>query len=156
MIYKYNLVISGTAFFPEKIMSKTQGNFIIDSYFSPNDKKFFNSSDENGYGNMIFFHPLKFSTQESISEYEKGFIEFIGYNYQLFIDNGVEDILIFMEIYFDEGQCNFEIFNKILLKKLAQYGVSLPISIYILQKEEFYEWENEIKREWSAIKGNAN
>ncbi len=43
MICKYTLSIAGDNFYPEKIVNKLQGDFIIDSFFSPKDKKFNNS-----------------------------------------------------------------------------------------------------------------
>jgi hypothetical protein len=150
MIYKYHFSISGDNLYPEQIISKIQGDFIIDSYFNPTNMKFENSPDEYGYGGVSFWHPKKFSTEETIIPYEKGFIEFIHENYSLFIENGVDDLQIFIEIYFDGGQCNFEIFNKELLKKLANFGVSLPISVYVLKDAEIQEWENEIKLAWEA------
>lgn len=148
MIYKYSFSISGDDFYPEKITDKIQGDFIVDSYFNPTDKKFNNKLDIYGYGGMSFWHPKKYSTENEIIKYEKAFVDFIEKNYCLFIENGVSDLDIFIEIYFDGGQCNFEIFNKELLKILANYDVSLPASVYILNDAKIQEWENEIKLNW--------
>jgi hypothetical protein len=148
MIYKYNFSISGDTFYPEKIINEIQGSFIIDSYFNPTDKKF--DSNEYGYGGMSFWHSKKFSTEDRILEYEKGFVEFIENNNNLFIKNGVSDVEIFMEIYYDGGQCNFEIFNKELLKKIINFDVSIPVSIYVLNDKEIQAWENEIKITWES------
>ena len=53
-----------------------------------------------------------------------------------------------MEVYFDGGQCNFEIFNKDLLAKLSVFNISIPVSVYLLDATEFQSWENEIKLTW--------
>lgn len=150
MIYKYILSISGDNFYPDKILSKIESNFVVNSYFTPTDKKFTNSSDEYNYGSISFWHPQKFSTDESLTSYEREFVEFIEKNYSLFVENGVNDLEILIEIYFDGGQCNFEIFSKDLLKKLGFWGVSLPISIYILRDNEIQKWEDEIKLAWES------
>jgi hypothetical protein len=151
MIYKYNFSISGDCFDPEKVIERIQGDFIIVSSFRPTDKKFLNSSEEYGYGNISFWHKRKFSTDGLRIQYENDFIEFIVKNHSLFIENGANEFDIFLEIYFDGGQCNFEIFNKELLKKLSNIGVSLPISVYVLKRQKFNKWENEIKLDWSSI-----
>lgn len=150
MIYKYDFSISGGTFYPEKIISKIKGNFIVESCFSPIDKKSHNKEEEYGYGGISFWHPQKFSTEDSVIEYEKAFIEFIEKNYNTFIESGVDDLQIFIEIYFDGGQCNFEIFNRGLLKKLTNFGVSLPISVYVLKEEDIKKWEDEVKLVWES------
>lgn len=150
MIYKYNFSISGDNFYPEKVIEKIQGNFIVDSFFNPNDQRGFDLPGIYGYGGISFWHPLKFSTGTNIIDYEYETIEFIEGNYQLFTENGVDDLQVFIEIYSDERQCNFEIFNKELLKKLASFEVSLPISVYVLNEEEIQKWENEIELTWKC------
>ncbi len=148
MIFKYLLSISGDDFYPDSILEKIQGDFMIGSHHNPLDFKPINNSESYNYGGILFWHPKKFSTNDSILKYELEIIEFIERNYKLFFENGVEDFEIYMEIYYDGGQCNFEIFNKEMYKKLRKFTVSLPISIYKLKKKEYKEWENEIKRSW--------
>lgn len=150
MVFKYNFSISGDDFYPEKIINDIKGNFNIDTYFNPKDKKYSAKTDEYGYGEMSFWHPKKFSTEDNIYEYEKSFIEFIGENYTMFIENGVVDLQIFMEIFFDGEQCNFEIFDRDTLKKITKSNISLPISIYILNKEKIENWEEEIRAIWEV------
>lgn len=150
MIYKIIFSILGENFWPQKIINNIEGDFIVESYFSPTDKKFENSNDEYGYGGMFFFHPKKFAVPGCVLEYEKAFVDFLENNYRLFKENGVEDLEFFIELYYDGGQCNFEIFNKELLKKIADFDVSIPVSVYILKEEELQQWENEIGREWEG------
>jgi hypothetical protein len=148
MIFKYCLSISGDNFYPSKIINGINGDFIVESYFSATDKKFSDRPDEFGYGGMSFLHPRKFSTDDDIIEYENAFIEFIEKNHYIFIENCADDLEIFIEIYFDGGQCNFEIFDKGLIRKIGHLGVSLPVSIYVLTEEELLKWEGEIKLDW--------
>lgn len=150
MIFKYNFSVFGDTFYPESIIQEVKGDFIIDSFFKPTDKKFEESSDEYGYGGISFWHPQKFSTEDKIENYEKEFVDFIEINYSLFIKNGVKEFEIYIEIYFDGEQCNFEIFNKDIMNKLGNIGVSLPTSIYVLKSEEIQKWEDEIKIVWNS------
>jgi hypothetical protein len=149
MVFKYTFSISGDDLYPEKVLDKIQGDFIAVSHFSPTDKKKFgDKNSEYGYGGISFWHPNKFATEDRIMDYEKAFVEFIENNYGLFFQNGGNDLDIYLEIYYDGGQCNFEVFNKEMLSKLAKLGVSLPISIYILEENQLQEWENEISLLW--------
>ena len=148
MIFKYDFSISGDNLYPEKIINKIQGNFIIDSYFRPTDKRLFNLPGTYGYGGMSFRHPKKFATEDNIREYEAAFVDFIEKNYNLLVEAGVDDFKIFMEIYYDGEQCNFEIFDKLTLNKLTQYSISIPVSVYFLSEQEVSEWENKIKQKW--------
>lgn len=136
MVFKYNFSVSGDNFYPETILNNIQGNFIVDSYFNPTDKKFDNKPDEYGNGNLSFWHKNKLSTEVEIAKYEGDFVEFIEKNHLLFVENGVSELAIFLEIYFDGGQCNFEVFNKQLLKRIGDLRVTLPISVYLLKNEQ--------------------
>ena len=150
MIFKYRFSVEGDNFYPELILNNIQGDFVVDSYFNPTDKKVDNKPDEYGYGSFSFWHKNKFSTEDDIAEYEKDFIEFIEKNHSLFVENRATDFEIFIEIYFDGGQCNFEIFTKQLLKKIGDFKVSLPISVYLLKNEEIQRWEDEIRLVWES------
>ena len=148
MVYKYDFSVFGDTLYPEKIINRIKGNFFVESCFSSTDNKFHNSSDKYGYGGVSFWHPLQFSTEDEIVRYEDAFVKFIEVNYALFIKNGADEFQIFIEIYYDGGQCNFEVFNKKLLKRLAKFNVSIPISVYALKKRELKKWEKEIKQKW--------
>lgn len=150
MVFKYNFSVSGDGFYPEKIIDRIDGDFIVDSFFSPTDKKPVKNAEEYSYGGMSFWHSKKFSTEDTIIEYENAFIRFIEKNYHVFVENGATEFEIFIEIYFDGGQCNFEIFNKDLLKQIGDFRVSLPISVYLLKNEEIQKWEDEVKLVWES------
>lgn len=151
MVFKYSLTVSGDDFYPEKVISKLDSTFIVDSYFSPNDQKFSDSNEKYDYGGIFFWHPCKYSTEDKIADYEKGFIDFLEKNYKLFADSGGNTIDIYLEIYYGGDQCNFEIFSKALLNRLAVYNVSLPISVYVLKEEVLQEWEREIRDLWRKL-----
>jgi len=151
MVFKIELFISGDNFWPKSIMNKIWGNFIVKSFYCPNDKKFKNADEVYGYGGMSFWHPKKFTLENNISVYEQMFVVFIENNYQLFVENGVEDFCLYIEVYYDGGQCNFEIFDRNFLQRLAKFKVSMPVSVYALNKKKYREWVNEIQLEWEIL-----
>eukprot|EP01132_Coremiostelium_polycephalum_P001037 gene1037-1315_t len=132
---KTGFSIVGDNFWPEDIIDKIKGSLIVKSSFTPVSKtQFKKPAEAYGYGGITFWHPLSFSLEEHIAAYERTFVEFIEQNYDLFIENAVEELCLYIEAYYDGGQCNFEIFNKDLLQRLSRFNVSIPISVYVLKK----------------------
>ena len=97
----------------------------------------------------MFWNMKNFSTEKYIEKYEKNFIDFLEKNYLLFTKNGANIFSLYIEVYYDGGQCNFEIFNKTLLKKITKLNVSIPVSVYTLSKEKLQEWADEIELNWA-------
>jgi len=153
MVYKYTFSVTGNNLFPQKTLDNIQGDFIAISHFSPTDRKFIGQDSVYGYGGISFWHPYKFATEDQVITYEKAFVEFIEQNHALFFQSGGDKLEIYLEIYYDGGQCNFEVFNKELLSNLAKFGISLPISIYILEENKLEDWENEISLVWKLPAG---
>jgi len=149
LIFKITINISGDNLKPNKIFSLIEGNCIIASSYEKGDKILKNSKRIYEFGVISFWHPKKFGKQGEGIGYEKWFVDFIEQNYNIFIEYGCEDISLYIEVYnIINEQCNFEIFNKEMLKTLCNYNVSLPISIYQLNESEFNEFILEIdKRE---------
>ena len=56
MIYKYNFSILGDNFYPEKIIDKIQGDFLVESFYNPTDKIEIELTDVYGFGGMYFWH----------------------------------------------------------------------------------------------------
>jgi hypothetical protein len=150
MIYKISISASGNYFLPETVINKVMGDFTVESYFSSTDKKNESSNEAYGYGSITFWHPKKFALEDNILEYEMSFSNFIEQNYRLFKENGAEDFQMFIEVYYSDGQCNFEIFNKELMRKITRFGMSFPVSVYELQNNEIEEWETEIRLGWRS------
>lgn len=144
MIYKLSLSTIGENMWPEKLFGKLTYDLKVKSYFNPNDKKSDNNNDVYGFGSVTFWHPDDFATDERLSEFENTFVKFILENHGLLIENGMEYINLFYEVYFDGGQCNFEVLDNELRQKIASLNIYLPISIYLLKEKEYKEWEEEI------------
>ena len=145
MIFKITLSVSGDNFYPEEIIGKIMGNFTVESYFSPRDENM-----QYEYGTILFWHPKKFVLQDDIQNYENSFVEFIYINHDLFINNGITDFSFFIEVYHNDSNCNFEVFNSENLKRIRHLNYSLPISTYRLNKKDFKKWANEIKLDWES------
>lgn len=150
MIYKITLTLSGIKFIPEQILNLIKGEYFIAGQNNPSDKKFIDSEEVYGFGSISFFHPKKFSLDNYLNEYEEWYINFLLVNYNIFNKYGVDNIQLFIEIYHKDEQCNFEIFDKNLIKKMSHISISIPVSIYLLKKEEFEHWVKEIDTEWNG------
>lgn len=99
-----------------------------------------------GYGLCHFEHPRRIAIQyvDEIQEYENWFVSLIEKNYQIFIKYGAENFQISMEIFFDIqfGSCNTEVFSKESLKKLSEFNVALPLSVYALNEQQIADLRN--------------
>ena len=94
-------------------------------------EKSFDIEDNSG---LIFLLNKKEFAIYYDREYESSYINFFYLNYEVLKENGANDFRIFIEAYYSD-QCNFEIFDKSLLSKLAVYNVSFPISVYYVNPE---------------------
>lgn len=94
-------------------------------------EKSFDIEDNSG---LIFLLNKKEFAIYYDREYESSYINFFDLNYESLKENGANDFRIFIEAYYSD-QCNFEIFDKNLLSKLAVYNVSFPISVYYVNPE---------------------
>ncbi|MBQ9600400.1 MAG: interleukin [Neisseriaceae bacterium] len=86
---------------------------------------------------LSFEHKNKFSKEYHDREYEQEFVDFFKNNYELLKEYGAEEFVLMMDIFYCD-QCNFEIFDKGKLKELAKGDVSLPISVYYLEPDDYY------------------
>ena len=57
-------------------------------------------------------------------------------NFEVFRKHGAEDIDLFIDVYCSDDQCNFEIFNMAMLKRMSKFNVSYPVSVYHLSENE--------------------
>lgn len=139
LIFKITLNASGQKLKPKNLVEAIDNKFIVAELNNPGDKFRINSDKIYDFGSISIWNPKKFGFQGEGVGYEEWFVNFIEKNYSKFITFGVEDITLFIEVYYSGGQCNFEIFTKDLLKRLMIFDVSLPISIYLLTEAEIQE-----------------
>ncbi|AQZ81292.1 hypothetical protein BUM88_06570 [Acinetobacter calcoaceticus] len=99
---------------------------IVDSINTDFIYEFYNCED---YSYFTFFHPKGISSQYPDNNYEEDFIFFIEENYEKLFQYGIRSFDLFIEVYYVD-QCNFEILNSNRLKRLSQFNISMPISVY--------------------------
>lgn len=150
MIYKILIKIFGDNFYPDEVLRKIQQKFIVGSKYKPGDKKFPNSDQILDYGFVILMHPYRFAIGETVEEYENSIVQFLDDNMKVIKEFGGEEFELNVEVYYDGGQCNFEIFNKYHLNKLSKHLISISVSVYKLSIEEYKKWEDEIKLIWNS------
>jgi hypothetical protein len=142
-VFLFSLNVYGDNFNPDEVIPKIKGKYIISGKQIKGNKIPFKNDNINmiyNYNGLSFWNPTKFGRQHEGETYEEWFVNFLEDNYQTFIDLGVERIDIFMNVYtVGREQCNFEIFNKDMLKRLSKFGVSLPIDVYNITKKEMKE-----------------
>jgi hypothetical protein len=131
--------IAGDNLYPEQLLPNIDTNELSSiSFWNPTDKKKHGQNQEEyGFGHISFMHPDIFWHQGEGITYEKIYIDFLVKNHEIFVKFGAEDFDFYFEVYYYDDQCNFEIFDKELLKKINGLNVSIPVSIYHLSQNEF-------------------
>lgn len=125
MYMRFTIKVSGQKFDPKKILQQLVTNLIVDDYVEP----IFYSEHEYDYGEMYLLAKQEFSHEYPDDEYQNLFIDFFDKNHNNLVLAGATDFQIMLDIYYKD-QCNFEIFDKDILKKIAKYNICLPISVY--------------------------
>ena len=140
--------LSGKEFNPDDILEKINGQFLTTDKFSKTDKTGFNDNIY-GYGNLTVYHKNDHVTDMHMSDYEMFYVKFIIENQNFLIDNNVKEIELFYDLFYDGGQCNFQISSINHLKKLStKLKVSIPISIHKISQREMKCRIKEINKVW--------
>jgi hypothetical protein len=117
MKIRLSLRLGGDNFNHQEIADSINTDFIYE---------FYNCED---YSYFTFFHPKGISSEYPDNNYEEDFIVFIEENYEKLFQHGIRIFDLFVEVYYVD-QCNFEILNSNRLKRLSQFNISMPISVY--------------------------
>ncbi len=138
--FKITLQLIGDNFHPSEIIERMEEEYTLSDYHHPGDKMFENSTNRYDFGELSLMHPRVFGLENDNWEYEEWFVNFIERYHDLFNSNGIDDFRIFIDVFYSGDQCNFEIFNKNLVKRLGRcIDFSMPISIYKLKQKDIRE-----------------
>jgi len=128
LIFKITLTISGDRFFPTEAIPFITGKYVPES--------FHDADGDLTHGAIFYMHPQLFGMQGKGVNYEEWFVELLEMNFEVFDKHGAQDIELFIEVYYSDDQCNFEIFNKTMLKRMNRFNISYPVSVYHLSENQ--------------------
>lgn len=94
---------------------------------------------DNGKCFSISLVPSRSHSVYYNEEYENWFVDIIEENFTIFKKIGVKEISLFYNLLFSD-QCNIEIFDRQILKKLAKYDVAIPFSCYVREESELISY----------------
>lgn len=148
-IIRISLDLTGRKFSPKEFLKELPDNIHI---FTSNELDDINDRDPDGifgFGSLTVLCPKIYGMQYEMTNYEKWYLDFIDNNKQLLDKNRVTEMSLYIEVFDNGGQLNFEIFSRELLKKVGQYNIATPISYYKLTTEQIIEMldETEISKE---------
>jgi hypothetical protein len=138
LLLRISLDLQGDNFSPKGLLSQLKEPFIIFSSNEPSDYKDSNNKDQYEFGSISILHPKKIGIEFELEDYQEWYVNLIEKNYEKFKTLGVKDISLFVDVFYND-QCNFEIFNKNLLKRISDYSISIPISVYNLNKDQLID-----------------
>ncbi len=137
LIIRTLLDLSGDDFSPIKLMEEIRDPVLVFHTFEATDYN--DGLKENyGFGSISILHPQKIGLQYELEQYEKWYVEFIEKYHETFLKHGVQEINLFIDAFYSL-QCNFEIFDKALLRRITKYDISIPVSVVQLSSGEIRE-----------------
>jgi hypothetical protein len=148
-IIRISLDLTGDKFSPKAFIEELTDNIHI---FTSNEPDDINDRDPNGifgFGSLTVLCPKVYGLQYEMTDYEKWYLDFIDNNKKLLDKYGVDEMSLYIEVFDNGGQLNFEIFSRQLLKKVGQFDIAIPISYYRLTTEQIIDMldETEISKE---------
>lgn len=157
MIFKYTLTLVGIAINYNAILENlVQHDALVYVNFEPIDESMFLDYEFDTDTTLEFCHPFTYTLNGYCIEYETWFLKFIAYNKDLFFKNGVNELSLFIDGFYDGDQCNMEIFCNTFMKEIGQFVTSLPMSIHRVKKYEYKKWEIDLDRRWSKSEYKQN
>lgn len=142
-IIRISLDLTGDKFSSKEFLKELEDDIYI---FTRNEPDEINEKDPKGifgFGSLTVICPKIYGLQYEMIWYEKWYLDFIDKNKKLLDKNKVTEMSLYIEVFDNGGQLNFEIFSKELLQKIGKYSISIPISYYRLTSEQIIEMLNE-------------
>lgn len=148
-IIRISLELYGNNFSPKALLNEVKDNIHV---FYSNEPTDINDKDPDGifeFGNLIILCPQIYGLQYEMTDYENWYLSFIDNNIMLLNKNGITEMSLYIEVFDNGGQLNFEIFSREMLKKIGQYDIAIPVSYYRLTIEQIIKMldETEISKE---------
>jgi hypothetical protein len=128
LIFKITLTISGDRFFPSKAIPYIDRKYILES--------FQDAEKDLTHGVIFYMHPHLFGIEGNGTDYEEWFVKLLEENFDILHKHGAEEINLFTEVYYSDDQCNFEILDREMLKRIRKFNVAYPVSVYRLSEKE--------------------
>ncbi|MCL9807645.1 hypothetical protein NAT51_19135 [Flavobacterium amniphilum] len=138
-ITRISLDLYGEDFSPGKFLEEVTDKIHVFSSNEQDDKKHKRTEEVYGFGSLSVLCPQIYGLQYQMAEYENWYFDFLDKNKLLIDRHNVNEINLFIEIFHDGGQLNFEIFSRELLKKAGLYNIAIPVSYYKLTTEEIID-----------------
>jgi hypothetical protein len=142
-IIRISLDMYGEDFSPRKALTEFTENLHIFSSNEPDDLNDKDPRDVYGFGSLSILSPQVYGLPYEMAEYEEWYLSFIEKYKPVFDKYGVTELNLFFNVFDSGGQPNFKILSRKLLKKVGQYDIAIPISVYRLTTEEIVEMLSE-------------
>ena len=144
-IIRISLDLNGDKFSPKEFLKELTDDIHL---FSSNEPDDINDRDPDGifgFASLTVICPKIYGLQYEMTDYENWYLDFIDNNKNLLEKNGVTEMSLYIEVFDNGGQLNFEIFSRELLKKVGKYEIGIPISYYRLTTEQIIEMLGEME-----------
>ena len=159
-VMRISLELMGDSFSPKVFLGQLSDSFIVFHSHEATDLKIIPKNSKitkpgtYDFGSLSILAPSKIAIPEHphLADYENWYIDFIERYKELMDKYGVTEINLYIEVFHSGGQCNFEIFSKDALRKIALHGIAVPISFYSLTYNQIVDLLRDAKYSEQMIK----
>ncbi len=72
----------------------------------------------------------------------------------LFVRHGAREVIFCLDIYYEGGQCAFEIFGMAGLRRInkivvgSDFELAFPVDINLMSEDKIKKWADELESQW--------
>ena len=137
VLFRFTLTFYGEAFAPEPFVGALEALGAVVDW----DVK--NNEQATPYLEVLPAYP--FSTNSNADNHLQWFMAVLDAYYPALRAAGVEQSVLFTDVYYEGGQCNMELFNPAFYACAARCELATPLSAYKIPKKEWNKLERECR-----------
>lgn len=134
-ISRISIEFFGENFSPVAFLNGIDNDYNIFSSLEPGEISDVTKSPY-GYGYLSIISPSIYGASDQLQEYEKWYIDFLYRNKERILSHPIENVNLYIEVFTDGGQLNFNVFSNAALKVIADNDISIPVSVYHIKTKQ--------------------
>ena len=143
VLFRFTLTFYGEAFAPEPFVS------VLKAWGAEVDWCAANTAQAMPYLEVL---PAQhFSTQPHADNHLQWFITVMDAHYPALRAAGVEQTVLFTDVYYEGGQCNLELFNQAFYDCASRCELVTPLSAYKLTQKKWNKRERECRNAYAEL-----
>ena len=137
VLFRFTLTFYGEAFVPDPFVAAFEALGAGVNWCA--------ESNEQATPYLEILPAQHFSTQLNTDNHLRWFIALLDAHYPALWAAGVEQTVLFTDVYYEGDQCNLELFNQEFHACAFRYALETPLSAYKISRKEWNKLERECR-----------